>query len=130
MVRYYLIDSNAWIEYFLGSEKGGLLKKLFEVESNKFFTVECSLAEIKEWCIKNDKDFGSKLEIIKANSNKIKINESDWVKAAVEKIDQRKSEKDFGLIDAVILVKAKESKLVIITGDSHFRKLNDVLFLN
>jgi len=32
----YIIDSYAWVEYFIGSKKGEVLKKLFLDEKNYF----------------------------------------------------------------------------------------------
>jgi len=125
----YIIDSYAWVEYFLGSKKGELFKKLFLDEDNSFFTVECCLGEIKGWAIKNKLGFEEYYKIIKANSEILELNEEDWINAAEEKAEQRKTERDFGLIDAMILVKQKELGCKIISGDKHFKKLKNVLFL-
>src|SRR3989339_876750 len=104
----YIIDSYAWIEYFLGSFKGEVLKKLFLDPKNKFFTLECCLAEINGWAIKNNNDFSNLLLIIKANSEILNLKEIDWILAGEERAKQRQNQKDFGLIDSVILVKQKE----------------------
>lgn len=125
----YILDSYAWIEYLIGSKKGEVLKKHFLNEENNFFTVECCLAEIKGWAIKSKLDFEKYYKIIKANSEILELNEEDWIKAAEEKAEQRKTEKDFGLIDAVILVKQKELNCKIVSGDKHFRQLKNVSFL-
>ena len=37
----HIIDSYAWIEYFIGSAKGEVLKKLFLDYKNRFLIVEC-----------------------------------------------------------------------------------------
>ncbi len=125
----YIIDSYAWIEYFIGSKKGGLLQKLFLDEKNKFLTVECCLAEIKGWAIKNNQEFNRLYEIIRANSDIIKIADYNWIDSAVERFEQRKTKKDFGLIDAVILTKQKELNCKIISGDKHFKDMKNVVFL-
>jgi len=125
----YIIDSYAWIEYFIGSKKGEILQKLFLDEKNKFLTVECCLAEIKGWAIKNNQDFDRLYEIIRANSDILDIVDSNWINAAVERFEQRKTKKDFGLIDAVILTKQKELNCKIISGDKHFKGIKDVVFL-
>ncbi len=126
----YIIDSYAWVEYFLGSKKGEVLRKLFSDGKNNFFIVECCLAEINGWAIKNKLNFEEHYKIIETNSEILELNEEAWIKAAEEKAEQRKTEKNFGLIDAVILVKQKELKCKIVSGDKHFKKLKNVLFLN
>ena len=125
----YIIDSYAWIEYFIGSEKGEVLKKLFLDNRNKFLTVECCLAEIKGWAIRNKEDFDRLIKIIKANSNIIQVTELNWIEAAKERFEQRKIQKDFGLIDAVILTKQKELNSKVISGDRHFKNLKNIIFL-
>ena len=125
----YIIDSYAWIEYFIGSEKGKSLKTLFLEEKNQFLTVECCLAEIKGWAIKNNQNFDKLYKIIRANSNIANITEYNWIEAAIERFEQRKSKKNFGLIDAVILIKQKELDCKIISGDRHFKDIKNVVFL-
>ncbi len=125
----YIIDTYAWIEYFVGSKKGEILKKLFLDEKNKFFIVECCLAEIKGWCLRETKDFDKLFKIVKANSNILTITEYNWIDAAEEKFEQRKTQKTFGLIDAMILTKQKELNCKVISGDKHFKSLNNVLFM-
>ncbi len=125
----YIIDSYAWIEYFIGSEKGKVLKKLFLDKKNKFLTVECCLAEIMGWSLVNNQDFDQLFKIIRANSNIIQITKYDWIEAAKERFEQRKTQKDFGLIDAVILKKQKELNCRVISGDKHFKNLKNVVFI-
>ena len=125
----YIIDSYAWIEYFLGSDKGEILRKLFADEKRQFMTLECCLAEIIGWSLKNHQDFDSLFRIIRSNSQILQITEHDWIDAGKERHEQRKGQKDFGLIDAVILVKQKEFNCKIISGDKHFKNLHNVVFL-
>ncbi|MBI2044707.1 PIN domain-containing protein [Candidatus Pacearchaeota archaeon] len=125
-----IIDSYAWVEYFIGSEKGKVLRKLFLDKNNNFFTVECCLAEIKGWALRNSKDFSKFFEIIKRNSKKLLITEEDWISSAEERFKQRKTQKDFGLIDSIILSKQKELNCKIITGDKHFKEMRDVVFIS
>lgn len=124
-----IIDSYAWVEYFMGSQKGEVLKKLFLDEKNRFYTVECCLAEIRGWALKNNQDFNQLFKIIRANSAVLPLTEYNWIDAGKERFEQRKTQKDFGLIDTVILIKQKELNCKIITGDKHFKNIGDVIFL-
>lgn len=125
----YIIDSYAWIEYFIGSKKGKILKKLFLDQENKFFTVECCLAEIKGWTLRNNIDFLNLLKTIKSNSTITSLGEIDWIKAGEERFNQREKQKDFGLIDSIIIVKQNELNSQVISGDKHFKSLKNVVFL-
>ena len=125
----HIIDSYAWIEYFLGSKKAEPFCTLLLNPKNLFFTIECCLAEIKGWALREGKDFSELFSIIRANSRVIPITEQDWINAGQERFDQRTKQKDFGLIDAVLVVKQKEFNCIIISGDKHFKNLQNVIFL-
>jgi len=125
----YIIDSYAWIEYFIGSTKGEILKKLFSNQANTFLTLPCCLGEIKGWALREQRNFTDLLTIIRANSTIPPLNDDDWIKAAEARFTQRKKRKGFGFIDAVILVKQQELSCKVITGDAHFKGLKDVIFL-
>jgi len=125
----YIIDSYAWIEYFIGSKKGNVLKKLFLDEKNTFVTAECCFAEIIGWSLKNNQDFDKLFRIIRANSHIISLTEHNWIDAGKERFEQRKTRKDFGLIDSIILVKQKEFSCKLVTGDRHFKGMKDIVFL-
>ena len=125
----YIIDTYAWVEYFIGSHKAEIIKKLFLDDKNSFLTMECCLAEIKGWALKNNKNFDQLFKIIRANSNIIDITEYDWIDSAQERFEQRKTQKDFGFIDAIILIKQKEFNCKIISGDKHFKNMANVVFI-
>ena len=125
----YIIDSYAWVEYFIGSKKGEVLMGLFNDKNNHFFTVECCLAEIRLWCLKNNKDFNEFYKIIMANSDIVNLDEIDWIKAGEEQFKQKKLQKDFGLIDSILIVKQEQYNYMIISGDKHFKSLKNVLFI-
>lgn len=125
----YIIDSYAWIEYFLGSSKGEIIRALFLEEQHKFSTVECCLGEIKGWCLREKKDFEEYLTIIRANSSIIPVIQQNWIEAAQERFELRKTRKHFGLIDAVIIVKQKANGGKIISGDQHFKGLSACIFM-
>ena len=129
MKLLYIIDSYAWVEYFIGSSKGDILRKLFLESNNNFLTVECCLAEIKGWSLRHDKTFDELFRVIRANSRIESLSEHDWIHSGEERFEQRKTQKTFGLIDAVILTKQKELNCKLVSGDKHFKNLNKVIFI-
>lgn len=126
----YIIDSYAWIEYFRGSRKGEQLRELFLDEGNTFLTIECCLAVIKGWALRQGKNFTELWRVVRANSRLVALTELDWIAAAEERFTQRKTRAGFGLIDATLLVKQKEFNCQVISGDPHFKGLPHVLFMD
>ncbi len=125
----YLIDSYAWVEYFLGSKKGEVLSNLFSGEENQFLTLDCCLAELKGWALKNNQDFNQIFMVIRANSRIVNATEYNWIEAGEERFKQRKVQPNFGLIDALRLVKQKEFSCKIISGDHHFQNFKGIIFM-
>jgi predicted nucleic acid-binding protein len=125
----YILDTHAWVEYFKGSDKGVLVNKLFLGKDNNFFTVACSLAELKCWALRNNYNFNNFLPLLRANSTISPITEKMWIRAADIRHEHRKTQHDFALIDAVILTMQRVVGGKVVSGDKHFRELKDVLFL-
>lgn len=125
----YIVDTYAWVEYLIGSKKGAALRNLLNDPSNGFLTVECCLAELKGWCHRDGQDFEKVYSIITSDSVITWVSERDWILAADENVKQREKRPNFGLIDAVILVKQKERGCKVVSGDRHFKGLKDVVFL-
>ncbi|MFH1053713.1 MAG: PIN domain-containing protein [Candidatus Woesearchaeota archaeon] len=125
----YIIDSHAWIEYFLGTEKGLILKKYLKDQSHKFITLECCLAEIIGWCLRENLDYKPYCQIIKLNSLIFSVTIDLWIHAAEIRFLTRKKVKNFGLIDAILVSKQNELKCKVISGDPHFKTLKNVVYL-
>jgi len=124
----YIIDSYAWVEYFLGSEKGQKVKRLFESD-NEFVTYECCLAELKGWCIRNNINFEEVINIIEINSEIKQITKDIWINAASIKSEMMKKIQDFGLIDAILLANQKILNCKILTGDKHFKDFKETILV-
>lgn len=125
----YIVDTYAWIEYFMGSNEGLILKSLLDNRNNKFVTMECCLAELKGFCLKNDVDFAEFYAIIKRDSIILPVLNEHWLKAAEIRHETRKNVKDFGLIDSILMAKRNELKCKIVSGDKHFKGLKNVVYI-
>ncbi|MBU0662897.1 PIN domain-containing protein [Candidatus Micrarchaeota archaeon] len=124
-----IIDSYAWVEYFLGSDKGRKARKIIEKEGNELFTPDICMAEIKFWALREKKDFEEIRRVIRTNSSVMESFSNDWLEAAQVKFEKRKKSKSFGLVDALLVVKQRQLGSAILTGDVHFRKGKRVEFL-
>ncbi len=125
----YLIDTYAWIEYFIGSKRGEKVKEIIENEDNITLTPECCLAEIKGWSIRENMDFDELYSIVRKVSDIQCVITQDWLDAASIRSEMRKTMKDFGMIDALIMAQQKRIGCKVVSGDPHFEGLKDVIFI-
>jgi predicted nucleic acid-binding protein len=130
----YIIDAYAWIEYFKASKQGEVAKEYIENEQS--ITPTIVISEIsrklsqqiqlgKETCEGSTK----RLDFIRKTTRIIDL---DFETAAeVGKITQelKNQTKDWSLADLIILCTARGLAGKVITGDEHFRKLSDTIFI-
>ncbi|MBI2079267.1 PIN domain-containing protein [Candidatus Micrarchaeota archaeon] len=125
----YILDTYAWVEYFTGSKKGEIVRNLFKEKANEFLSIYCTLSELKGWSIKENSDFSKVYSTVRSNSHLGSISLEEWIDAAGIKSEMRKTRKDFGLIDALLLAKQKKYNCKVISGDPHFENLENVVYL-
>ena len=123
-----LFDAWTWIEYF---EDGASAKEIEAVlkNSSKVYTPESTISEILTYTIRTKTKFDELFTIIHSNSDIVSVNLNNWLDAAELKFYWRKKRQGFGLMDALLLAKAKELDAKIVTGDPHFKGIKNVMFL-
>jgi predicted nucleic acid-binding protein len=122
-----VIDSFAWIEYFAGSGKGELAKKY--IESGRSITPTIIIAELSAKYAKLKEDFDPKLRFITLKSRTVALDE-DIAKLAGTINVERKSKIDrWGIVDSIVLATARIQKVRVVTGDEHFRDLQEVVMI-
>lgn len=122
-----IIDTSAWIEYFLGSKFGEIVNE--HLKNDETVTSIVSLLEISYKADKEGWNIKDYLNFIKMKSQIIGIKESSVMDFGKMYNQARKKEKDFGFADAVILSTAKSEKAGILTKDNHFRSFDNVIML-
>jgi predicted nucleic acid-binding protein len=124
----YVIDSYAWIEYFRGTQSGQKVRPY--VEGDRAATSALTIAELKEKYLREgwrsyeeDSDFVSARTLITPVDRQIaelagELNHS-----------QKKTTKDWGMADSVILATARTASAKVVTGDRHFKGLPDAVLI-
>lgn len=128
----YVIDSYSWIDYFDGNVAGQKVKQHIENPNNEIITNILNLAEISSFFIRKNFEISKIDEAFKIlfSISKIYNFDADFSKnAGLLHAQMRKKEKDFGLIDAFVLLTARKLKARIITGDKHFSKLKEAVLI-
>ncbi len=117
-----LLDTYAWIEYFRGTKEGLEVRTI--LHGRQCYTSAMSLAELSEWIEKTNADRQEKLNGIKSLSTLIFPDAQVLESAGIIKVQKRKTIKNFGIVDAIILATAKLHGLQVVTGDLHFKDEN------
>jgi predicted nucleic acid-binding protein len=126
----YLFDTYAWAEYIIGSSRGERVRRLLINSRNRFFIITPCLGELQSWALRESHDFSEIYALVRANAETVDLSEEEWIQAGRVRHQQRKFHKDFGLIDAAILVKQYALRAMVVTGDPHFKGLPSVVILS
>ncbi len=121
-----LLDSSAWIEFFIKSEEGKRVKELLKEDCCTSIT---TLAEISNYAMRENLDGKELVKFIINSSSVIDLNFEIYFLAGELNFKRKKIVKNWGMIDSLILSTALFYGLKILTKDSHFRGLENVEML-
>ena len=115
-----VLDSFAWIEYLKGSERGALVKSYVD-GGEPLYTPSICLTEVKARYLRDQKDPAPSLGFITERSFIIPLSQEIALQAADQK-------KELGLhtVDAIVYATGLQRKIVVVTGDQHFKNLPGV----
>ena len=120
----YILDTWAWIEFYTGSEKGKTIYEVLESDQ-KCYTSIISVAELSDnyfsGNLKSDHEWKEVRNFVESQTEIIELNPEICGKAGEIKKEERKRHPEISLMDTIILAKAREKKLEIITGDKHLQ---------
>jgi len=119
----YLIDSSAWIEYYLGENVN--LKVLIETED--IATPVLVIAELSDKFAREGEDFNGFFKFIHSRAKVIPLDIGVALDSGSFKIQMRKKFKQFGLADALIYLSAEALNAQLVTCDIHFNKLDGAI---
>lgn len=126
----YIIDSYAWIEYFMGTKAGEKVKPIIEGLEEKITPTIC-LAEIyaKTLKVENQNLAEKQRTFIKERSALAPLDETIAVESARIDVNMKKEIKGWGLADSIVYATGLTKKAEIVTGDAHFKNLKNVIFI-
>jgi predicted nucleic acid-binding protein len=124
----YVIDSYAWIEYFMGTKAGEKAKLIIDNSEEKITPTIC-LAEVyaKTLKVENQELAEKQKTFIKEKSALAYLDESIAVESARVQVRMKKEIDGWGLADSIVYATAIVKKADVVTGDEHFKKLRNVV---
>ena len=123
--RMITFDTYAWIEYFMGSEKGRQVSHYVNSD-DPIFTPTICLAELMVKFLRDgvpETNRKKTIERVRKRSMLMQLDDVIALKAA-----ELKNE-GLPLVDAVVYATALQNKTQLLTGDKHFESYPEVVFL-
>ena len=123
-----MVDSFAWMEYFIGSERGGKVKKIVGDATTECLVSAINIAEIYSKSIKVDgiDRAEDRKSFVLSRCAVIDVDDELAVEAAKIDVDMKKKVKGWGLADSIVLATARAAGAKIVTWDKHFQGLVEV----
>ncbi|WP_456474345.1 PIN domain-containing protein [Candidatus Pyrohabitans sp.] len=125
-----LIDSSAWLEYFMGTKLGEKVRDI--VESNKvLYTSPVIISEVLSKSIRTDglEKGKERVEFIVERCVVVPLDEEKGFLAGEIHGEMKRMDKSFGLMDALILATARQRKVKVLTKDRHFAGFEEAVML-
>jgi len=123
-----LLDSFAWMEYFMGTQEGEKVRRLVD-DDIQLYTSPIVIAEIYSKSLRTDGNAEERKDFIMKRCALIVLDENIAVEAAKIHAENKIRTPDFGLADAIILASARNRKIKVVTGDPHFKDFIDAVML-
>ncbi len=124
----YVIDSYAWVEYFRGTSSGSLVRSY--VEGDRAATSTLTLAELREKYLREKwRSFQEDLEFMATRSLVMPVDRQIALLAGELSYARKRTVKDWGMADSVILATARNASAKVVTGDKHFEGLPDIIMV-
>jgi predicted nucleic acid-binding protein len=115
-----VLDSFAWIEYLKGSERGAAVKSYVD-GGEPLYTPSICLTEVKSRYLRDQKDPAPCLSFIVERSFIIPLSQEIALQAADEK-----QIRGLHAVDAIVYATGLQRKIMVVTGDQHFKNLPGV----
>jgi len=125
----YVVDSFAWVEYLAATPLGAKVRGIVEDEGNEIFTSALSVSEIVSRAHREGRGGRRVGELVEGASVVVPMDFTLAVSTGLVHAEVRRKVRDFPYGDAAVLAAAKRLRARILTGDPHFRGMENVEFL-
>jgi len=122
-----LLDTSAWIEFFIGSDRGKRVKIVLDLA--ECYTSIVTLAEVVNWSLKEKRDARSLVNMISQLSTVIKVDEDIAAVAGQLNFERKKANKKWGMLDSFILATGMIYDLAILAKDPDYKDIPNVEIL-
>lgn len=127
----YVVDSYAWLEYFMGTAAGEKAKEIIDSSENEKLTPTICMAEIYAKVLRTETPERAELQraFIRSRSATIPLTEEIAIEAAKIDVEMKKRVVGWELADSIVLSTARKKKAKVLTGDKHFKNLDETTYI-
>jgi len=127
----YVIDSYAWLEYFMGTSAGEKVKNIIDSIADEKLTPTICLAEIYAKVLRVDGIGTAELQrtFVRTRSALMPLSEEIAIESAKIDVEMKKKIAGWGLADSIVLGTARLTNAKVVTGDEHFQNMPETLFI-
>jgi len=127
----YIVDSYAWLEYFMGTTAGKKAQEIIDSSVSEKLTPTICVAEIYAKVLRVEGTEKAELQraFIKLRSALASLTEEVAVEAAKIDVEMKKKIVGWGLADSIVLGTARKKKAKVLTGDKHFLDLEETAYI-
>jgi len=126
-----ILDTSVFVEIFKSPEGSGRYDEIMsKIGDDETYISIVQIAEIADWAMRNKLPASDRIERVKQVARVVMIDEEICLNAATIKSQKRKSgQRDFGIIDGIVLATARSLNQPLLTFDRDFAGENDCLIL-
>lgn len=130
----YVIDTHAWVEYLLGSKAGETARQY--IEGGLAMTPSIVLLELRKWYLREveaerrrDDEMTSHLAFVASRTDVVPLDASLALKAGDLDNQMKRRIKGWPVADSIVLATARAKSSKLVSGDPHFRRIEDVIYI-
>lgn len=126
MVDNYIIDSSAWIEFFLGGVNANRFWEYIEkANSEHYFTPVIIIYEVfkKIYRDVNEEEAFKAIAYIKYSTKVIDLTDEIAISSAENSVKEK-----LPMADAIIFTTAQKFNSILVTGDDHFKGKEKIFY--
>ncbi|MBI2445958.1 PIN domain-containing protein [Candidatus Micrarchaeota archaeon] len=122
-----LLDSSAWIEYFLATAKG---KKILQwLTGGPAYASAISYAEITRWALRSGQSPEPFIHQMEKVARVLPMEKNTLVAAGYMTADRKKTHEKWGLADGIMYATARKHGLELLTVDHDFKGLENAIII-
>ena len=124
-----LIDASAWIEYLEGSRIGEKVNSLLKNKINETYVLPITISEVVSIAERKKADVSTAYQTIIKNAKILELTPRIAKEGGIFHARMRKQIPNFGIMDSLLIVTAKEFKAKLVSKDNHFASFKEAMIL-